>query len=313
MNGGLAIDVRDMTKRFGALTAVDGIGLQVNTGEIHGFLGPNGSGKTTFIRMLCGLLRPDGGSGTCLGFDVVKQSESIKRQVGYMTQRFSFWEDLTVGENLEFTARVYAVPDRRNAVRATIERMGLHKRRDQLAGTLSGGWKQRLALAACMLHSPKLLLLDEPTAGVDPQARREFWEQIHELASEGITVLIATHYMDEAERCHRLAFVFHGRLLTHGTVDEVVRAPGLLTWAVAGPDLPELLPKLRAEPGVEQAVAFGNELHVAGADGKSLEQVVAKYGGGHHRFRRIDASLEDVFIHLMQKAKADESASARAR
>ncbi|HZN39204.1 MAG TPA: ABC transporter ATP-binding protein [Planctomycetota bacterium] len=313
MNGGLAIDVRDMTKRFGALTAVDGIGLQVKTGEIHGFLGPNGSGKTTFIRMLCGLLRPDGGSGTCLGFDVVKDSESIKRQVGYMTQRFSFWEDLTVAENLEFTARIYAVPDRRTAVRATIERMGLAKRRDQLAGTLSGGWKQRLALAACMLHSPKLLLLDEPTAGVDPQARREFWEQIHELASGGITVLIATHYMDEAERCHRLAFVFHGHLLTHGTVDEVVRASGLLTWAVAGPDLPELMPKLRSEPGVEQAVAFGNELHVAGGDGNALEQVVAKYGSGPHRFRRIDASLEDVFIHLMQQAKAGASAAASAQ
>jgi ABC-2 type transport system ATP-binding protein len=313
LNGGLAIDVRDMTKRFGALTAVDRIGLQVSSGEIHGFLGPNGSGKTTFIRMLCGLLRPDGGSGTCLGFDVVKDSESIKRQVGYMTQRFSYWEDMTIGENLEFVARVYAVPDRRNAVRATIERMGLEKRRNQLAGTLSGGWKQRLALAACMLHSPKLLLLDEPTAGVDPQARREFWEQIHQLASEGITVLIATHYMDEAERCHRLAYVFHGRLLTHGAVDEVVRASGLLTWAVAGPNLPDLMAKLRAEPGVQQAVAFGNELHVAGGDATALEQVVAKYGGGEHRFRRIDASLEDVFIHLMQKAKADQSAAAGAR
>ncbi|HEX6813503.1 MAG TPA: ABC transporter ATP-binding protein [Planctomycetota bacterium] len=299
-----------MTKRFGALTAVDRIGLQVESGEIHGFLGPNGSGKTTFIRMLCGLLRPDGGSGTCLGFDVVNDSESIKRQVGYMTQRFSYWEDLTVGENLEFIARVYAVPDRRHAVRATIERMGLEKRRDQLAGTLSGGWKQRLALAACMLHSPKLLLLDEPTAGVDPQARREFWEQIHQLASEGITVLIATHYMDEAERCHRLAFVFHGRLLTHGTVDQVVRDSGLLTWAVAGPDLPELMAKLRSEPGVEQAVAFGNELHVAGGDGGALERVVAKYGGegSVHRFRRIDPSLEDVFIHLMQQAKAEAGA-----
>jgi ABC-2 type transport system ATP-binding protein len=307
---GFAIDVVDMTKRFGALTAVDRITLQVKSGEIHGFLGPNGSGKTTFIRMLCGLLRPDSGSGTCLGFDVVNDSESIKRQVGYMTQRFSYWEDLTIAENLEFTARLYAVPDRRNAVRATLARMGLEKRRDQLAGTLSGGWKQRLALAACMLHSPKLLLLDEPTAGVDPQARREFWEQIHQLASQGITVLIATHYMDEAERCHRLAFVLHGRLLTHGTVDEVVGASGLLTWAVAGPDLPELMPKLRAEPGVEQAVAFGNELHVAGADAAALERVVAKYGGdgAAHRFRRIDASLEDVFIHLMQKATTDAAA-----
>src|SRR5688572_23748711 len=215
----LAIDVEGMTKRFGKLTAVDHIGLQVPAGEICGFLGPNGSGKTTFIRMLCGLLRPDDGRGQCLGFDVVRESEAIKRQVGYMTQRFSFWEDMTVRENLEFTARLYAVPDRRSAVSATIERMGLERRRDQLAGTLSGGWKQRLALAACMLHAPRLLLLDEPTAGVDPQARRDFWEQIHGLASEGMTVLIATHYMDEAERCHRLAFILSGRLLTHGTTE----------------------------------------------------------------------------------------------
>jgi ABC-2 type transport system ATP-binding protein len=306
----LAIDVQDMTKRFGDRTVVDRIGLQVRKGEICGFLGPNGSGKTTFIRMLCGLLRPDGGSGTCLGLDVVAQSEVIKRQVGYMTQRFSYWEDLTVGENLEFVARLYAVPDRRAAVRATIERLGLEKRRNQLAGTLSGGWKQRLALAACMLHAPKLLLLDEPTAGVDPQARREFWEQIHELASQGITVLITTHYMDEAERCHRLAYVFHGRMLTHGTVDEVVRGSGLLTWAVAGPGLTELMKRLREEPGVEQAVAFGNELHVAGGDAAALERVVASYGSDAHRFRRIDASLEDVFIHLMQKAKTDAAAKA---
>jgi ABC-2 type transport system ATP-binding protein len=304
VNGELVIDVKDMSKRFGALTAVDSISLQVRAGEIHGFLGPNGSGKTTFIRMLCGLLRPDGGSGTCLGLDVVKQSDAIKRQVGYMTQRFSYWEDLTVTENLDFVARLYAVPGRREAVRATIERMGLGNRRDQLAGTLSGGWKQRLALAACMLHSPKLLLLDEPTAAVDPQARREFWEQIHRLANDGITVLIATHYMDEAERCHRLAFVFRGRLLTHGTVDEVVRASGLFTWAVAGPDLTALMAELRAEPGVEQAVAFGSELHVAGADEQALDRVVAKHGAGAHRFRRIDASVEDVFIHLMQRANA---------
>ena len=207
----LAIDVRGMTKRFGARTAVDGIDLQVRRGEICGFLGPNGSGKTTFLRMLCGLLRPDAGSGTCLGHDVIADARTIKREVGYMTQRFSFWEDLTIAENLDFAARMYFVPNRRRVVRESLERLGLLGRRDQLAGQLSGGWKQRLALAACMIHRPKLLLLDEPTAGVDPKARRDFWEEIHQLADQGLTFLITTHYMDEAERCHRLAYILEGK------------------------------------------------------------------------------------------------------
>jgi ABC-2 type transport system ATP-binding protein len=184
---------------------VNDIALQVRTGEIYGFLGPNGSGKTTFIRMLCGLLRADAGSGTCLGYDVITESKEIKRHVGYMTQKFSFWEDLSIAENLDFVARMYGVKDRSETVRQSIERLGLKGRQKQLAGQLSGGWKQRLALAACLIHEPKLLLLDEPTAGVDPKARRDFWEQIHVLADEGLTFLITTHYMDEAERCHRLA------------------------------------------------------------------------------------------------------------
>jgi len=220
MSAAPAIDVEGLTKRFGSLTAVDHISLEVPAGEICGFLGPNGSGKTTFIRMLCGLLRPDEGSGYCLGYDVVRESDAIKREVGYMTQRFSFYEDLTIEENLDFVARVYEVPSRRDAVRAALERLGLVRRKDQLAGTLSGGWKQRLALAACLIHRPRLLLLDEPTAGVDPKARREFWDEIHALADEGLTFLIATHYMDEAERCHRLAFLSEGRLLAYGTLDE---------------------------------------------------------------------------------------------
>src|SRR6476659_6879728 len=236
----LAIDVRGMTKRFGARMAVDHIDLKVPTGEIYGFLGPNGSGKTTFIRMLCGLLRPDAGSGTCLGHDVITESEAIKRQVGYMTQRFSFYEDLSIVENLDFVARMYSVPHRRAAVRDSLARLGLMDRKDQLAGELSGGWKQRLALAACMIHHPKLLLLDEPTAGVDPIARREFWEEIHQLAAEGLTFLITTHYMDEAERCHRLAYIAYGRLLTHGTVPEVIAQARLTTWAVSGPNLHQL-------------------------------------------------------------------------
>jgi ABC-2 type transport system ATP-binding protein len=216
-----------------------------------------------------------------------------------MTQKFSFWEDLTVRENMEFVARVYGVPDRRAAVRAILERMGLAQRRDQLAGTLSGGWKQRLALAACMLHEPRLLLLDEPTAGVDPQARREFWEELHRLASEGLTVLVTTHYMDEAERCHRLAFILAGRLLTQGTNEEIVAGSGLSTWAVSGPELPALQAALRAEPGVEQAAAFGNDLHVSGGDAAALADAVAKHRTSRHRWRQVESSLEDVFIHLM--------------
>jgi ABC-2 type transport system ATP-binding protein len=299
----LAIDVHGMTKRFGDLTAVDHVDLAVRAGEICGFLGPNGSGKTTFIRMLCGLLRADEGSGTCLGYDVVTESETIKRHVGYMTQRFSFWDDLSIAENLDFVARMYFVRDRRQAVRATIQRLGLSKRRNQLAGQLSGGWKQRLALAACMIHQPKLLLLDEPTAGVDPKARREFWEEIHRLAGEGLTFLIATHYMDEAERCHRLAFIVRGHLLAHGTVADVIQRARLTTWSVTGPDLVQLAEWFRGNPAVEQAVAFGTMLHVSGPDAAALEQAIAPFRRPPYEWRRIESGLEDVFIHFMDRAK----------
>lgn len=302
MSGELAIDVRGMTKRFGARTVVNDIALQVRTGEIYGFLGPNGSGKTTFIRMLCGLLRADGGSGTCLGYDVIRESESIKRNVGYMTQRFSFYEDLSIAENLDFVARMYGVQNRGKVVAESIERLGLGGRRKQLAGQLSGGWKQRLALAACLIHQPKLLLLDEPTAGVDPKARRDFWEQIHELAAEGLTFLITTHYMDEAERCHRLAYIAYGNLLTHGTVREVIDHVGLTTWSVSGPDLPALARKLRGRPGIQQAVAFGNMLHVSGDDPEALDRAVAPFRDGYE-WTKIRAGLEDVFIHLMDRSK----------
>jgi ABC-2 type transport system ATP-binding protein len=303
MNNGFAIDVRGMTKRFGSLTAVNHVGLQVRTGEICGFLGPNGSGKTTFIRMLCGLLRADAGSGTCLGHDVIAESVAIKLQVGYMTQRFSFYEDLSIFENLDFVARMYSLNDRREAVYESIERLGLAERKDQLAGELSGGWKQRLALAACMIHQPKLLLLDEPTAGVDPKARREFWEEIYQLAGQGLTFLIATHYMDEAERCHRLAFIAEGHLLTHGTVAEVIDQAHLTTWSVTGQDLLRLGDQLRARPGVKQAVAFGNTLHVSGDDADALEQAIAPFRTEHHEWHRIDSGLEDVFIHMMERSK----------
>jgi ABC-2 type transport system ATP-binding protein len=297
----LAIDVRGMTKRFGSRTVVDHIDLRVRRGEIFGFLGPNGSGKTTFIRMLCGLLRADDGSGTCLGHDVVTETDAIKRQVGYMTQKFSFYEDLSVEENLDFVARMYGVPNRRQAVRDSVERLGLTARRKQLAGTLSGGWKQRLALTACLIHEPKLLLLDEPTAGVDPRARREFWEEIHSLAGRGLTFLITTHYMDEAERCHRLAYILNGKLLTHGTVDEVIRGTGLTTWSVAGPDLLALATRLREQPGVDQAVAFGSQLHVSGGNAPALERAIAPFRDPSHQWHRIEPGLEDAFIHLMEQ------------
>jgi ABC-2 type transport system ATP-binding protein len=303
VNDALAIDVHGMTKRFGDLVAVDHIDLQVREGEICGFLGPNGSGKTTFIRMLCGLLRPDDGNGTCLGKDVIRESEAIKREVGYMTQRFSFWEDLSIAENLDFVARMYGVKDRGQAVNESLERLGLGQRQKQLAGQLSGGWKQRLALAACLIHRPKLLLLDEPTAGVDPRARREFWEEIHHLAGQGLTFLIATHYMDEAERCHRLAFILRGKLLVHGTVNEVIERSRLTTWEVSGPNLLHIAGQIRGRPGVEQAVAFGNLLHVSSTDAAALERAIAPFRTDQYRWRKVESGLEDVFIGLMDERK----------
>ena len=299
----LAIDVTGVTKRFGDKTVVDAIDLSVRRGEIYGFLGPNGSGKTTFIRMLCGLLTPDAGTGTCLGFDVRTQQAEIKRHVGYMTQKFSYYEDLTIRENLDFIARIYAVPDRGAAVQRSLERLGLTHRSHQLAGQLSGGWKQRLALAACLIHEPKLLLLDEPTAGVDPKARREFWDEIHQLAAGGLTVLITTHYMDEAERCHRLAYLAYGRLLTRGTLAEVLAKAKLTTWRVTGPDLLTLAATLRAQASIEQVVAFGNTLHVSGRDSARLNDIIATVRDPRHSWQLIPSGLEDVFISLMDEAK----------
>ena len=308
MNGEPIIDVHGMTKRFGDRTVVDHVDLTVRAGEIFGFLGPNGSGKTTFLRMLCGLLRADEGSGTCLGYDVIAESEAIKREVGYMTQRFSFWEDLSIAENLDFVARMYDVKNRRQTLRESLEQLGLVGRKDQLAGQLSGGWKQRLALAACLIHKPKLLLLDEPTAGVDPKARRDFWDEIHHLAGEGLTVLITTHYMDEAERCHRLAYISYGKLLSHGTVNEVIGNERLTTWSVSGQDLPKLTEQLREQPGVEQTVAFGNMLHVSGGDAGSLERAISPFRTDQYEWHQVESGLEDVFIHLMDKSK-DNSTS----
>ena len=298
-----AIDVRGLNKHFGAKHVVRDLTLQVQRGEIYAFLGPNGSGKTTSIRMLCGLLTPDSGSGTCLGFDVIRETYAIKREVGYMTQRFSLWDDLTIRENLDFVARMYRLPRRAQRVREAVDALGLGARRDQLAGELSGGWKQRLALAACMLHRPQLLLLDEPTAGVDPKARREFWDQIHALAAQGIAVLVSTHYMDEAERCHRLAYIFEGRLLATGTAAEVVAQEKLTAWAVTAPDLHALAAALRARPGVEEVTAFGGTLHVTGRDAPLLERTVQEFSADPQcRWQRIEPGLEDVFIDLMHSA-----------
>ncbi len=301
MNGAPVIAVEGLTKKFGPKTVVDHISLTVNRGEIVGFLGPNGSGKTTTIRMICGLLSADDGTGTCLGYDIRTQSSEIKREVGYMTQRFSYYEDLTIRENLDFVARLYGLSPRKKVVDATLERLGLAARQGQLAGSLSGGWKQRLALAASVMHEPQLLLLDEPTAGVDPKARREFWDEIHALAADGLTVLVSTHYMDEAERCHRIVYISSGTIVARGTVPEVIEASHLSTYVVTGGDIPGLARRLRGMPGVEQVASFGNDLHVVGPDkallGRTVEAAVAGTGS---RAAEDATSLEDVFIRLME-------------
>jgi ABC-type multidrug transport system ATPase subunit len=292
------IDVRDLRKSFGARKVVEGLTLQVAKGEICGFLGANGSGKTTTIRMLCGLLIPDGGSGECIGLDIIRQAPLIRQHVGYMTQKFSFYEDLTVFENLDFVARVYEMNDRPKAVQEIMDRMGLADRRDQLAGQLSGGWKQRLALAACVLHQPKLLLLDEPTAGVDALARREFWDLIHDMAGEGLTVLVSTHYMDEAERCKRIVYLANGRIVVQGSADEVSRRSGLITFEASGADIDDAARALRHLHGVEAAAVFGRSLHVAGTDRAALTSAIHSIDGDL-KWEEVPPRLEDVFIHML--------------
>ena len=300
----LAIDVKGLTKRFGRKVAVDHVDIAIPEGEVWGFLGPNGSGKTTTIRMLCGLLRADEGQGTCLGLDFRTQSEAIKRQVGYMTQKFSFWEDLSIRENLEFVARVYGVEAPKQKVEATLERLGLTARQDQLAGQLSGGWKQRMALAACMLHDPQLLLLDEPTAGVDPKARRDFWDEIHALSAQGLTVLVSTHYMDEAERCDRIVYILNGKLVTRGSVAEVIAESGLSTFTIEGRAVRHLVQEFEDKPGVDYAGFFGAALHVSGRDRAALERTIAPYRArADLTVAEAKPSLEDVFIHLQEDAR----------
>jgi ABC-2 type transport system ATP-binding protein len=303
----IAIDVHGLTKSFGGRKVVRDLSMQVKRGTIYGFLGPNGSGKTTTIRMLTGLLTPDEGEGTCLGYDIRTQAQEIKRHVGYMTQRFSLYQDLSVRENLEFVARVFGLAHPKKAARAMVESIGLRGREEQLAGELSGGWKQRLALGACTLPSPQLLLLDEPTAGVDPKARREFWNEIHALAAQGLTVLVSTHYMDEAERCHEIAYIAYGVLLVHGTVEEVIAASHLTTYEVSAKDrdnMAELAKEIEKRPGVDMVAPFGTSLHVSGRDHAALEAAMAPYRNDPAlTWKHSEPSLEDVFIDLMAKSQ----------
>lgn len=304
MSDKYAIDVKGLTKSFDGKTVVNALSLQVKYGEIYGFLGPNGSGKTTFLRMLCGLLTPDSGEGFCLGFDALKEQRKIRENIGYMTQTFSYYEDLTVLENLEFAGRIYRLKNRSQRINELLESMNLSARSRQLAGSLSGGWKQRLALAASLIHSPKLLLLDEPTAGVDPEARQEFWEKVHKLSSEGLTILITTHYMDEAARCKSLGYLAYGNLLTHGAPQEIIKESGLITWQVEGENLTGLSQKLRSEPGVEHTSIFGRRLHVCGHDAEQLERTASKYEKESGcSWEKIETGIEEVFINLMRNSE----------
>ncbi|MEI8177758.1 ABC transporter ATP-binding protein [Aestuariivirga sp.] len=297
-----AIDVKGLVKRYGTRTVVDHVDLRIMPGRVCGFLGPNGSGKTTTLRMICGLLTPDGGDGTCLGHDIISERDKVKAQAGYMTQRFGLYEDLTIRQNLEFVGRIYRLKNLREVVDRSLERLGLASRQNQLTGALSGGWKQRLALAACVLHEPKLLLLDEPTAGVDPKARRAFWDEIHALASQGITVLVSTHYMDEAERCHEIAYIAYGKLMARGTAQEIIQASGLSALVATGPGADRLAPDLRDAPGVTAAAAFGTKLHVCGPDREALWRAVAPFRDRGIQWEEAQPTLEDVFIHLMGQA-----------
>ena len=308
----LAIDVRGLTKRFGKLTVVNKVDIKMPRGQVWGFLGPNGSGKTTTIRMLCGLLKPDAGEGTCLGFDILRNSREIKHQVGYMTQKFSYWEDLSIRENLEFVANLYELKHKKDIVDRTLEQLGLTSRQRQLAGTLSGGWKQRLALAACTLHGPKMLMLDEPTAGVDPQARRDFWDQIHRLSSEGLTVLVSTHYMDEAERCDEIVYIAYGDLMAQGRVDDIIDKSGLYTFIAEGPGVRELMERLRGKPGADHVAYFGNALHLSGGNLDQLKALIASDGDKTGiTWSQARPNLEDVFIHLMDQSKDNSVTAAR--
>lgn len=324
----LAIDVKNLCKKFGDKVAVDNVSIAQPIGSVWGFLGPNGSGKTTTIRMLCGLLEPTSGEGSCLGFDVVKQSREIKNLTGYMTQKFSFWEDLTIKENLDFVARLYELPNRKQIVEKTLAELGLEKRQNQLAGSLSGGWKQRLSLAAVTMHEPKLLLLDEPTAGVDPQARRDFWQQIHRLSEQGLTVLVSTHYMDEAERCDHIVYLAYGKLITQGTVNEIIQQSGLISFETTNNYTPEmqstqpesptennirsLLSEIQALPSIEEASFYADKIKVSGHNSQAMQQDfvalnqnLQSRGQSVIHWQTVTPTLEDAFIALEKQTGGD--------
>lgn len=296
------ISVQNLKKQFGSLQAVKKVSLDIQAGEIFGFLGANGSGKTTTLRMLCGLLTPDGGQGHCLGYDLIKNPLAIKNQLGYMTQKFSLYEELTVRENLHFIARMYKIKDREATVKHIIETYQFTAKQNQLTGTLSGGQKQRLALAACLIHQPKLLLLDEPTAGVDPKSRGDFWEIIHDLSHQGVTTLISTHYMDEAVRCTRLAYMSFGEILVQGDIHQITQQTHLQTYEVRGDNISQLANQLRECPGVEQVILYGATLHVSGHSQQGFEQSIASFKTTPQtQWQAVTPSLEDVFVNLMKK------------
>lgn len=308
MTTDLVIDVHGLSKSFGDHLVVDRIDLSVRRGEVFGFLGPNGSGKTTTIRMLCGLLTADAGTGMCLGFDILTESIKIKQRVGYMTQKYSFYTDLTVEENLSFIARIYNIPDRKAQVQQVLKHQGLYSRRNQLTGHLSGGWKQRVALAACLLHKPDLLLLDEPTSGIDPIARRDFWDTIHALSEQGVTTLMSTHYMDEAERCTRLAYLAYGKLLVTGTVDYVIEKTNLKTWEISGEVTTALLQEIKRIDGVTQAALFGRKIHVCALDDQLIEHALHRLQSKVAiKWMQISPTLEDAFIHMVKESHGELS------
>jgi ABC-type multidrug transport system ATPase subunit len=308
-NGNSIIVAEHLSRRFGELHAVRDVSFTVQRGEIFGVLGPNGAGKSTTIRMLCGILDPSGGEGRVVGYDIRTQPEQIKQRIGYMTQRFSLYEDLSVIENLQFYAGIYGVPrrQRRGRIDEVLEQTGLQPRRRQLSGTLSGGWKQRVALASANIHQPPLLFLDEPTAGVDPVSRREFWDQIHRISAGGTTVLLTTHYMDEAERCHRLAFIFGGTLLDIGTPEQVVERRNLRVVELEVDEATRAADGLRADPAVDEVAHYGPLLRVATRDGADPEAVVRavldRLGLSPERFRPARVTVEDAFVSMV---RADE-------
>ncbi|MDJ0922877.1 MAG: ABC transporter ATP-binding protein [Henriciella sp.] len=305
MSADLAIDVRGLVKKFGKKTAVNGVDIAMPRGQVWGFLGPNGSGKTTTIRMICGLLRATEGEGKTLGYDIRRDANEIKLRTGYMTQKFSFWTDMTIRENIEFVARLYRLEDSRLRVDETLEKLGLTDRQHQLAGDLSGGWKQRMALAAVTMHRPRLLLLDEPTAGVDPQARRDFWDEIHHLSLEGMTVLVSTHYMDEAERCDRIVYLANGQKVAEGTVPEIITRSGLVTFRGEGQGVRRLAERLKGRPGLDHVAYFGSALHVSGGNAAIIQSAIADEAAHDVEWNEVRPSLEDAFIAMMAEAGQD--------